>query len=219
MICSPLCGIVIEEIPQISVDCEPKVRETKLKAILAQVCNTTDDDVTALPALSAATNVKTAWLTAQVATFTSLHQLRRINVAPGETTDIKILSCSPARPEVTKQVITIEDVLKQESETDSELDKTIWRFFKDNITRLRLWVVDCDNNLYPLLKDYKAAAPVFSRPNGRFYTEEEEASDCQSILVKKAEISFCEEVYDGLYPAWISGSLIPDAFLDALLPL
>ena len=218
-ICSPLCGIATEDIPVIGIDCEPKKREIKLKAVLAQVCNTTDDDVTALPAVNAATNVKTAWLTAQVATFTALHQLRKCSIAPGETTDVKILACSPATQEVTKQTLMIEDVLKQESETDSELDKTIWRFFKRNITRLNLWVVDCENNLYPLLKDYDAASPVFSRANGRFYSEEEEVSDCQSILVKKAEINFCEEVYDGLNPAWLAGASIPGAFLDALLPL
>ncbi|HPI54788.1 MAG TPA: hypothetical protein PLU10_08855 [Chitinophagaceae bacterium] len=215
--CSEKCGIIEAEIPKPGDNCKPQLRKRKWKGLALLACQTTDGTVTSLPAWSANTATKTAWLTAMLPAMTALHLLRNMVIAPPETTDVKILASFPASPIATKQVVTIEDVVLQTTSTDTNLDFTLWRYMKNNITRLNIIGIDSENNFYPFVDDFELPAPEFLRANGKFWTEDETVGECLSLLVKKAEIYVCGEIEQFATP-WIKGADIPSAVLEALLP-
>ena len=216
-ICSEKCGLVEAEIPKPGDFCQPKIRERKWKGLIVQACQTTAGTVTALPAWNANTATKTAWLTAMLPTMTALHKLRNMVIAPPETTDVKILASFPASPIATKQVVSIEDVVLQTTSSDANLDFTLFRFVKKNVTSLNFIGIDSENNIYPFVDDFESAAPAFLRVNGKFWTEDEAIGECMSALVKKAEFYVCGEIEQFATP-WLAGADIPSAVLESLLP-
>ena len=216
-VCSEKCGLVEAEIPKPGDLCDPEIRERLWKGLIVQACQTTAGTVTALPAWNASTATKTAWLTAMLPTMTALHKLRNMVISAPETTDVKVLASFPASPVPTKQTVSIEDVVLQSTSTDANLDFTLFRFVKKNVTRLNFLGIDSENNIYPFVEDFESAAPKFLRVNGKFWTDGEAIGECRTALVKKAEFYVCGEIEQFATP-WLAGADIPSTVLEELLP-